>query len=191
MISEIAVTANDYRHVDQWYPQLAAAAGSELETLPWTDLDGYLSTMLAVQDGMSLIIMVVIFIALSFGLVNTLVMAVFERVREIGLMQALGMRPGLIVGQIMLESLYLLCLGLLLGNVLAVATIKPLESGIDISSVASAMEMMGMGTVLYPVLASFDMLMSTAVVVILGLLASIAPAWRASRLDPVTALNKH
>jgi ABC-type lipoprotein release transport system permease subunit len=79
----------------------------------------------------------------------------------------------------------------LLGNLLAVATIKPLESGVDISSVASAMEMMGMGTVLYPVLASFDMLMSTAVVVILGLLASIAPAWRASRLDPVKALNKH
>jgi ABC-type lipoprotein release transport system permease subunit len=191
MISEIAVTANDYRHVDQWYPQLAVAAGTELETLPWTELDGFLGTMLAVQDGLSLIIMVVIFIALSFGLVNTLVMAVFERVREIGLMQALGMRPGLIVLQIMLESLYLLCLGLLLGNLLAVATIKPLESGVDISSVASAMEMMGMGTVLYPVLASFDMLMSTAVVVILGLLASIAPAWRASRLDPVKALNKH
>jgi ABC-type lipoprotein release transport system permease subunit len=191
MISEIAVTADDYRHVDQWYPQLAVAAGTELETLPWTELDGFLGTMLAVQDGLSLIIMVVIFIALSFGLVNTLVMAVFERVREIGLMQALGMRPGLIVLQIMLESLYLLCLGLLLGNVLAVATIKPLESGVDISSVASAMEMMGMGTVLYPVLASFDMLMSTAVVVILGLLASIAPAWRASRLDPVKALNKH
>jgi ABC-type lipoprotein release transport system permease subunit len=191
MISEIAVTANDYRHVDQWYPQLAGAAGTELETLPWTELDGFLGTMLAVQDGLSLIIMVVIFIALSFGLVNTLVMAVFERVREIGLMQALGMRPGLIVLQIMLESLYLLCLGLLLGNVLAVVTIKPLESGVDVSSVASAMEMMGMGTVLYPVLASFDMLMSTAVVVILGLLASIAPAWRASRLDPVTALNKH
>jgi ABC-type lipoprotein release transport system permease subunit len=127
---------------------------------------------------------------LSFGLVNTLVMAVFERVREIGLMQALGMRPALILLQILLESLYLLCLGLLLGNLLALVTITPLESGIDVSGVAQGMEMMGMGSTLYPVLAIRDMAMSTAVVVILGLLASLGPAWRAARLDPVAALNK-
>ncbi len=142
------------------------------------------------QDGFTLVFMVVVFLALSFGLVNTLVMAVFERVREIGLMQALGMGPGLILGQIMLESLYLLCLGLVSGNLLALASIRPLASGIDISSVAQGMEMMGMSTTLYPVLHGADMLMSTAVVIILGLLASIGPAWRASRLDPVAALNR-
>lgn len=189
-VSEIALTADDYRGVEGWYPQIAAAAGPELEVLPWTELDTFLGSILAVQDGFTLVFMVVVFLALSFGLVNTLVMAVFERVREIGLMQALGMRPGLILGQVMLESLYLLCLGLLLGNLLAVATIMPLESGIDISRVAQGMEMMGMSTILYPALHRFDMLMSTAVVIILGLLASIAPAWRASRLDPVTALNR-
>jgi ABC-type lipoprotein release transport system permease subunit len=189
-VSEVAVTAGNYRGVSAWYPGIAAAAGEGLEVLPWTELDTFLGTMLGVQDGFSLVFMVVIFLALSFGLVNTLVMAVFERVREIGLMQALGMRPGLILVQILLESLYLLCLGLLLGNVLALVTIKPLESGIDISSVAQGMEMMGMGTTLYPVLAIEDMGMSTAVVIILGLLASLAPAWRAARLDPVAALNK-
>jgi ABC-type lipoprotein release transport system permease subunit len=189
-VSEVAVTAGNYRGVSAWYPGIAAAAGEGLEVLPWTELDTFLGTMLGVQDGFSLVFMVVIFLALSFGLVNTLVMAVFERVREIGLMQALGMRPGLILVQILLESLYLLCLGLLLGNLLALVTIKPLESGIDISSVAQGMEMMGMGTTLYPVLAIEDMGMSTAVVIILGLLASLAPAWRAARLDPVAALNK-
>tara|TARA_R110001592_G_scaffold295594_2_gene565821 strand:- start:182249 stop:183481 length:1233 start_codon:yes stop_codon:yes gene_type:complete len=189
-LSEIALTGDDYRHVDDWYPQIVAAAGSELEVMSWTQLDGFLSSMLATQDGFTLVFMIVVFLVLSFGLVNTLVMAVFERVREIGLMQALGMRPGLILGQILLESLYLLCLGLALGNLLALATILPLASGIDISGVAEGMEMMGMGTTLYPALYLQDMLMSTAVVVVLGLLASLAPAWRASRLDPVAALNK-
>jgi len=189
-LSEIALTADNYRTVASWSPLVVAAAGDQLEVLAWTELDSFLSSMLAMQDGFALVFMVVVFLALSFGLVNTLVMAVFERVREIGLMQALGMRPGLILGQIMLESFFLLCLGLLLGNVLALLSIKPLESGIDISSVAQGMEMMGMSTVLYPVLHRADMFMSTGVVVILGLLASLAPAWRASRLDPVRALNK-
>ena len=189
-VSEIAVTAGDYRRVAAWYPRVAEAAGSGLEVLPWTELDTFLAVMLSTQDGFSLVFMVVVFLALSFGLVNTLVMAVFERVREIGLMQALGMRPGIILLQVMLESLYLLCLGLAAGNGLALLTIKPLESGIDISGVAQGMEMMGMGTTLYPALALQDMWMSTAVVVILGLLASLLPAWRAARLDPVTALNK-
>jgi ABC-type lipoprotein release transport system permease subunit len=189
-VSEIALTGDDYRRVGDWYPRISAAAGDELEVLPWTELDTFLGSMLRVQDGFTLVFMVVVFLALSFGLVNTLVMAVFERVREIGLMQALGMGPGLILGQIMLESLYLLCLGLLSGNLLALASIRPLASGIDISSVAQGMEMMGMSTTLYPVLHVADMLMSTAVVIILGLLASIGPAWRASRLDPVAALNR-
>jgi ABC-type lipoprotein release transport system permease subunit len=189
-VSEIAVTGDDYTAVDRWWPALAEAAGSEEETLPWTRLDSYLATMLSVQGTINLIIMVVIFLALSFGLVNTLVMAVFERVREIGLMLALGMRPRWILLQVLLESLMLLGLGLIIGNVLAVATVIPLEDGIDISGVSEGLAMAGMGTTLYPVLAGQDMLLCTAVVIVLGLAASLLPAWRASRYDPIEALNK-
>lgn len=190
-VSEIAVTGRDYRAVDAWVGRVAAAAGPGLEVLSWRRLDPFLDTMLGLQDGFALVFMVVVFLALSFGLVNTLAMAVFERVREIGLMQALGMRPGLILYQVVLESLFLLALGLVLGNLLALATIRPLESGIDVSSVARGMEMFAMGTTLYPALDGRDMLLSTAVVLGLGLLASLVPAWRAARLDPVRALNTH
>jgi ABC-type lipoprotein release transport system permease subunit len=137
---------------------------------------------------MNIIIMIVIFLALSFGLVNTLVMALFERVREIGLMMALGMRPAWIMYQVLMESLLLLVLGLVIGNLLALLTIIPLQDGIDISMVAEGLEMAGMGTTLYPALAIEDMWMATAVVLSLGILASIFPAWRASRLDPIKAL---
>ncbi len=189
-ISEVAVTADDYRAVQSWYPNILEAAGDELEVLPWTALDTFLSSMLAVQDGFALVFMVVVFLALSFGLVNTLVMAVFERVREIGLMLALGMKPALIIGQVLVESLYLLGLGLAAGNIIAYVSIRALENGIDISSVAQGMEMMSMSPVLYPALRFSDMLMSTAVVIVLGLAASLLPAWKASRLDPVKALTK-
>lgn len=189
-VSEIAATANSYNTVGDWWPAVQTAAGSTLETQPWTVLDGYLGTMLSLQNTINLIIMVIIFIALSFGLVNTLIMAVFERVREIGLMMALGMRPQWIMYQVLLESVMLLGLGLMIGNVLAAITILPLESGIDISIVGEGLEMVGMGTTLYPALAIQDMLMSTTVVLVLGLAASIFPAWRASRYNPVQALSK-
>jgi ABC-type lipoprotein release transport system permease subunit len=190
-VSEIAVTAGNYQEVDHWWPAIAVAAGPDLDTQPWMVLDGYLNSMLTVQGNMNVVIMIIIFLALSFGLVNTLVMAVFERVREIGLMMALGMRPQWVMYQVLLESLILLSLGLVVGNALAVATILPLESGIDISVVGEGLEMAGMGTVLYPSLALQDMMMSTAVVLVLGLLASLLPAWRASRYNPIEALAKN
>ena len=154
------------------------------------ELDGYLESMMKMQTSFNVIITVVIFLTLSFGLVNTLVMAVFERVREIGLMMALGMRPGWIMYQVLLESIILLGLGLLLGNLLAVATILPLEDGIDISALAKGLEMAGMGSTLYHSLRLSDMVLSTVVVLVLGLLASLLPAWRASRYNPIQALAR-
>jgi len=189
-VSEIAITGENYRHVESWYPVIKKAAGQDLQTLPWYQVDTYLGTMLTVMDGFVLVWVVVIFLALSFGLVNTLVMAVFERIREIGLMQALGMRPSLILYQILIESFLLLLIGLLLGNLLAVGTIIPLQDGIDVSAVAKGMEMMGTSSVLYPALKLNDILLANAVVIILGLLTSILPAWHAASFDPIEALGK-
>ncbi len=189
-VSEIAVTGDDYRSVDRWYPRVAEAAGEGAETLPWYQVDSYLGSMLSMMDGFVLVWIIVVFLALSFGLVNTLVMAVFERVREIGLMQALGMRPSTILYQILVESLLLLLIGLVLGNVIAVATILPLQDGIDVSIVAEGMEMMGTSSTLYPALKTDDMILANVIVVVLGLLTSILPAWRAASYNPIEALNK-
>jgi ABC-type lipoprotein release transport system permease subunit len=141
------------------------------------------------MDGFVLVWIIIIFLALSFGLANTLAMAVFERTREIGLIQALGMRPGVIVYQILLESLLLLLIGLSIGNLLAVVTILPLESGIDVSAVAEGMAMMGASSMLYPKLTFDDMIIANLVVIVLGSLTSILPAWRAAKLSPVQAIN--
>ncbi len=189
-VSEIAVMGSDYRNVDDLYASVRAAAGGDREVLPWQELDSYLSTMMGMMDGFVLIWIIVVFLALSFGLVNTLVMAVFERVREIGLMQALGMRPSTIMYQILIESFLLLAIGLGIGNVLAVASIKPLEGGVDLSVVAEGMAMMGASSTLYPALQVRDMVLASAIVIALGLITSLLPAWRAAQYDPVEAINK-
>ena len=167
-----------------------AAVDGSVRVSRWTEVDTYLGTMLKTMDGFMLVWVVVIFLALSFGLVNTLVMAVFERVREIGLMLALGMKPAMILGQILIESMFLLGVGLLIGDVLAYATVKPLESGIDVSMVQQGMELWGAPSVLYPTLYLNDVILTNVVVLVLGFLASLSPAWRASRYEPVEAITK-
>ena len=188
-ISEIVIIDKDFRNVETLYQNIKRAAPETLEVMAWYELDTYLSSMLNMMDGFVLVWIIIIFLALSFGLVNTLMMAVFERTREIGLIQALGMRPGMIVYQILLESLLLLLIGLTIGNVLAVVTIIPLESGMDVSVVAEGMAMMGASSMLYPNLTVDDMIIANVVVIILGTLTSILPAWRAAKLNPVQAIN--
>ena len=189
-VTSVVVLGEDYRNVEPVYQKVRALVDDSVAVSRWTELDTYLGTMLRVMDGFVLVWVIVIFLALSFGLVNTLVMAVFERVREIGLMLALGMKPSSILGQIVIESMMLLVIGLAIGNLLAWATIKPLESGIDISVVAEGMAMMGAASVLYPQLRVEDVVLANAVVLILGFFASLSPAWRASRFQPIEAITK-
>jgi ABC-type lipoprotein release transport system permease subunit len=189
-VSEVAVVGDDYRDVAPMQADVSARLGDATETLAWQDLNSYLASMLRVMDGFVLVWMIVIFLALSFGLVNTLAMSVFERVREIGLMLALGMRPASILGQIVVESFFLLTLGLIIGNALSIASIIPLQDGIDISAVAQGMEMMGASSILYPELVTKDIVTANIVVLLLGFIASLSPAWRASRYEPIEAITK-
>ena len=189
-VTEVVFLAADYQNVEPLYRKVSELAGPDVDVEPWYELDKYLSTMLNMMDGFVLVWIVVVFLALSFGLVNTLVMAVFERIREIGLMLALGMRPANILGQIVLESLLLLVIGLALGNAFAWMTVVPLKDGIDISVVAEGMDMMGASSMLYPDLQIHDVIMANIVVLALGFLASLSPAWRASRYQPVEAITK-
>lgn len=188
-LSEIAVLGKSYRDVSDLL-HLKQLEGSAREVLPWFELDAYLGTMLSTMDGFVLVWIIVVFLTLSFGLVNTLAMAVFERIREIGLMQALGMRPSMIMMQVLLETFLLLAVGLAAGNLLAVVSVAALSDGIDLSIVSEAMQWMGVANVLYPALEIRDLAMTNVVVIVLGLLAGLSPAWRASRYQPVEALTK-
>lgn len=190
LVTEIAVFGDDFRTVDPVLQTVLANRPNTAAVQPWFEIDGYLGSMLSVMDGFVLVWIVVLFLALSFGLANTLVMAVFERVREIGLMLALGMRPLLILWQILIESVLLLVVGLIIGNALGVSSIALVADGIDISGVADGLEMAGMGTVLYPLLLTKDLLTANCVVLLLGLLTCFFPAWQAAHYDPIRALNK-
>ena len=189
-VSEISILGHDYRELDALKNRTRSAAIEGADVKTWAEQDPYMGTMLNVMDGFILIWFTIIFLALSFGLVNTLLMAVFERTREIGLVQALGMKSSNILLMVLIESIIMLIIGLVAGNLLTWLTILPVQDGIDISGVADGLEWAGMSSTLLPALLMKDVLLANAVVLVLGILASLIPAWRASRKVPIEAITR-
>jgi ABC-type antimicrobial peptide transport system permease subunit len=130
------------------------------------------------------------YVAMAFGLVNTLLMAVLERTREFGLVQALGMRPRLILQQVLAESAFLLAAGVLAGGLLARTTLALVSDGIDFSAFAKGAEMWGMSKVIHPTLGLGDVVAAALFIVVLGALAGLYPALRAARKVPVEAITR-
>lgn len=188
-ISEIGLITPDRNRLDAVLERLRTAAPN-LDVQPWTEIEPTLKLTESVTDVILMIWYVIVFVAMSFGLVNTLLMAVFERTREFGLFQALGMPPGQILGQVLVESLFLLAVGLAMGNLLAFATLAATADGIDLSAFAKGFEMIGVSPVLYPMLTLDDALSANLLVFVLGLAASLYPAWRAARYVPVEAITR-
>lgn len=160
-----------------------------LEIKRWDELNPYLSAMLKSSDAMITVIIVIIFATLSFGLVNTLVMAIFERTKEIGLMLALGLKPMHITKLILTEMLILLTVGVTAGNLVAGSFLYSLKDGIDLSQFAEGFAMIGVSPLLLPIFTWNDLILCNSIVVTLGLLSSTLPAWRASHKKPIEALN--
>jgi ABC-type lipoprotein release transport system permease subunit len=189
-ISEISVRLPETAEASAVVEQLKAALpGEEFEVDSWRELLPLMTSLLKLMDGFIYIWSVVMFVAMGFGIVNTTLMAVFERIREFGLLKALGMKPFWIVRGVLTESLMLLLMGTAAGNGIALLCIFPLAAGgVDLSALAAGAEYAGMTRVIYPVLASRDVAVANAVVLLLGLLVCLYPALKAARISPVAAM---
>lgn len=134
----------------------------------------------------------VVFIAMGFGVVNTMLMAVYERMREFGLLKALGMKPWWIIRGVLTEAFLVLLIGLVVGNLLAFGTVFLVaQHGIDLSAMSEGAQYAGMARVIFPVLAPDTVLFADLVVLVLGVLVSLYPAWKAARFTPVEAMAHH
>jgi ABC-type lipoprotein release transport system permease subunit len=188
-ISEIAFVVHELNSLPGIIQQLRNAA-PELDIQPWYALEPFTDAILKISDGTIALWTVVMFVLVAFGLVNTLLMAVFERTREFGLLQALGLKPHLIIVVVLLESLLLIGLGVLAGLLSGVLTVLAFHNGIDLGVLAKGATMFGAGRVLYPQLHTDQVIYIGLFVWIAGIVTSIYPAWRAVRETPVEAISK-
>jgi ABC-type lipoprotein release transport system permease subunit len=190
-VSEFSILLPDTEMVAGVAGRLRAELPAGCEVSTWQEMLPLLDAYVGIFDGFMLLWYVVVFIAMGFGIVNTTLMAVYERMQEFGLMKALGMRPSGIVRDVLAESSFLLLLGVVLGNAAGLATVALLTwTGIDLSALAAGSEYFGMSRVIRPELAGGDFLLANLVVVGLGLLVSLYPAVKAGRFTPVEALTR-
>jgi ABC-type lipoprotein release transport system permease subunit len=193
-VHEIAVRIGDPMAADAFAARLNASENWPANTVAqsWGDLAPQLRDYLGLAQGMYGFIILIIALFTATGVLNTMMMAVFERSREIGLVSALGMRPLLIVSSILLESLFLGILGLIGGFVLGAWGMSYLTTqGLDLRRWMGEVSMLG--TRMDPILkASWGwdyVFWSAAGLLLATLLAALFPAVKAARLNPVQALS--
>ena len=163
---------------------------SGLDVLSWKELEPQAASMVAFADNAIFIYFLVIMGALVFGLVNTLVTAVMERVRELGMLRALGMRPRSVVAQVVMESSLIMFVGVAVGVVIAAGAFSLMADGIDLSAFDASLATFGMRPTFVPVLRADDVILVVAMSLLLGIVASFYPARRAVQQKPLDALRR-
>lgn len=189
-VHEIAILLNTNRQIDTTVAQLRADF-PKYRVESWMQIAPEIQGIIGVMDDASIIVIIIILLALSFGIVNTMLMAVLERTREIGMIIALGMTRLRVFVMVVTETFFLVMLGCPVGLLAAFGTIRYLYvHGWDYSKIAGqSMSSMGFSAVLHPNLLWPGYERIIILVIISALLAAILPAVKAVRLNPAETIK--
>ena len=170
----------------------AALRGPAVSVLTWSDLNKVFIDLMQAATSFYVILYGIVILIVAVVVVNTLLMSVFERVREMGILAALGMKGGQIRRMFLLEAATLGILGIAVGLVLGAAGVAYLATtGIPIGEKIAAVagSNFALGATLYGRFDASSFINLSLATLIIVLLASLYPAWYAARLQPVDALR--
>jgi ABC-type lipoprotein release transport system permease subunit len=168
----------------------ARKALPDLEVLNWKEISPDLAMIADFMGQIYAVFMVIILAALAFGIVNTMLMAVLERTKELGMLGAIGMNRKKIFSMIMYESIFMSVVGGFAGMGIAEAVIAATQkNGINLIKYSEGMEAFGYSAHLFPTIDAGFFVSTTILIVLTGILASIYPARKALKLNPVEAIR--
>ena len=192
--AQLALFLRDQRRADDVAERLRAKLPTDVAALPWHRISPDLAGFIAMKVASARFLEVVIMILVAAGIFNTLFVSVMERLREFGIMLAIGFTQASIFGLVMFESLWLALLGLVLAGLVTAAPYYYLNTvGVDV------MDQMGVeGSEVAGVAMSgvmrVDIYPENAIVIVIAvllatLLSGIYPAWRAGHVAPVDTIR--
>lgn len=188
LLSEIALMTATQQQLAPALQQLRQAA-PQLDIADWAQLQPMTKGIYDITQTFIYIWLLVMFVLIAIGVVNTQLMAVFERTREFGLLQALGFRPAWIILEVMLEAVQIIGFGVLIGAVSAYLTVHAMRGGISLGSLSAGANFLGIERVLYPRLDRTEFITTVVVIWGLGVLTALWPARRAARFNAIDAMR--
>ncbi len=164
--------------------------GAEAKLLTWDQLAPDVKQIMEINDATMELLMAIVFAIVALGIVNTMTTILFERFRELGVIIALGTPPSGVVAMLELESLFLALSASVLGTLTALAICWWLTvHGLDLSRLTSANQHMATSHILRARVEALDVVAANLVSWATAMAATLYPALKAARLDPVEALR--
>ncbi len=186
---EIAILLSDNKKTEE-AAKIITDYFPKLEVKDWQQLSPEAGYLVSAMNQYMYIFIVIILLALSFGIVNTMLMVIMERVRELGMLMAIGMNRLRVFLMIMLETIYLSLTGGIIGIIIGYAISRHFEkAGINLYFWKEAFAEMGYSALVYPVIDSGTMIFTTIMVIIAGIISALYPAYKALKLNPSEAIR--
>ena len=153
------------------------------EILRWQELDPMVSQWLNFSDAYGLVVILVVVLLVLTEILNTMLIALHDRQKELGIMIAIGTRKPEIFVMLLLEAVLLILLGSLLGYLSGGLLVYSLsDSGIDLSHFSNAFQFFYMDPVIHPLLTINTALRILGTTLLAAIIAGIYPAWKATQL---------
>jgi putative ABC transport system permease protein len=189
-ISEIAIRLKDFGSLHNTYRKLERTLSGEqnkmgqpiFEVHTWEGLSPFFNIAQMINL-MTIFIKIMLIAIVLVSVMNVMIMAVYERIREIGTIAAIGTLPGKILSMFMVEGLLLGVFGVVIGNAIGLVIVFVLRLA-QISFTFARQTF-----VLLPSVQLSDLLIISVIVVVVATLGSLQPALKASRMEPITALR--
>jgi putative ABC transport system permease protein len=190
--TEILVRLTDDRQVDVFVQRaksiLSSLGREDLSVQPWTKV-GMIYGMIRYAQNIYDIFALIFFLLASTVIVNTTMMVIYERMREIGTVAAMGMTPREIVRLFFLEAFYIGAIASFIGVLIGVAITLPLSrTGINVGAVTEGVDM-ELSSIIYPQLNIRSTVFVFFYATVIASLASFIPSRKAARIEPVEALR--
>lgn len=185
---EIAMLLHDTKHI----PAIQSGISKpDWEVENYKEISPDLELYESQMEFVSTIYLSIIMLALTFGIINTMLMAVLERIRELGMLMGIGMNKLKVFMMIMLEAVFLGAVAAPIGLTLGFVTIYFLgSSGLDLSMYSDSLEMYGMSPIVYFDVPGKVYWQIPVFVACTAILAALYPAYKAIKLKPVEAIRK-